>query len=175
MTLGSRIKETRAAKGWTRRDLVDASGVPYATLAGIENSDQASSTATPQLAAALGVSAVWLATGKGPMNLNDSHPTTAANTFGPREPASHSLTLDEQILCQSLVLLEHDEGGGKRPYSLIDRAARIAGLYALLVADGGRLTKEHNREFERQVRARQQGVESGDQLADKRAAARRGK
>jgi transcriptional regulator with XRE-family HTH domain len=65
MTLASRIKDARAAIGWSRRALSDAAQVPYATLAGIENGDQTSSTATPQLAAALGVSAVWLATGKG--------------------------------------------------------------------------------------------------------------
>lgn len=174
MTLGSRIKEARAAKGWARRDLAEAAGVPYATLAGIENSDQASSTATPQLAATLGVSAVWLATGKGPMKLNESQTPTPDNTNGTAGNASHLATLDSAILCESLVLLEHDEGHGGK-YSLRDRAVRLSALYALVFADGGRLTKEHNAEFERQVRARKQGVESGDQLAFRRGAAKRGK
>lgn len=49
----------------TRTELATASGVPYPTLAGLENGDQATSTALPALAAALEVNARWLQTGKG--------------------------------------------------------------------------------------------------------------
>jgi len=49
----------------TRNDLVKASGVPYPTLAGIENSDQGSSTRLHALAKALRVRIEWLETGKG--------------------------------------------------------------------------------------------------------------
>lgn len=52
----------------SRPDLAKASGVPYPTLSGIENGDQANSTSLPELASALGVNIHWLKTGKGPMD-----------------------------------------------------------------------------------------------------------
>lgn len=72
MTVGDRIVQAREDKGWKRPDLVRESGIPYPTLAGLENGDQANSTFLPELAYALDVSAYWLKTGKGVKQL--SHP-----------------------------------------------------------------------------------------------------
>lgn len=66
MTVGERIKEVRAQLGMTRADLSRAADVPYPTLAGIENSDQSTSTRLHALAKALRVRTEWLETGKGP-------------------------------------------------------------------------------------------------------------
>ena len=64
MTVGARIKQAREAKGLSRPQLSERSGVPYPTLAGLENGDQKESTKLHALATALGVSVQWLATGK---------------------------------------------------------------------------------------------------------------
>lgn len=65
MKVGERIRAEREAQGISRRELSDSSGVPYPTLAGLENGDQANSTALPAIAGALSVNARWLQTGKG--------------------------------------------------------------------------------------------------------------
>ncbi len=51
----------------SRPDLAKAADIPYPTIAGIENSDQASSTRLHVLAKALKVRPEWLETGKGEM------------------------------------------------------------------------------------------------------------
>lgn len=70
MTVGERIVEARNAKGWTRRELQAASGIPYSTLAGLEVGDQKTSTAIPALASALDVHALWLAENRGPRSFS---------------------------------------------------------------------------------------------------------
>lgn len=66
-TIGERIKEARRVRGMSRPQLAEAAKIKYPTLAGIENNDQAGTTQLPLIAEALGVSAKWLQTGKGPM------------------------------------------------------------------------------------------------------------
>lgn len=70
MTVGERIVEARRDKGWDRKTLASQAGVPYPTLAGLENGDQKTSTAIPALASALDVHALWLAENKGPKKFN---------------------------------------------------------------------------------------------------------
>lgn len=164
MTLGERILQARTEKRWTRRQLADASGVPYPTLAGLENSDQLSSTATPALAQALGVHALWLSTGKGPKWLADSAMTAAREPNGTRELPSQSLSLDPEMLHEALMLLVHDEAQAG-PYTPRARTMRLADLYTRVVADGGRLTKEHNEQYSAEVKARAEGVTGGIELA----------
>ncbi len=72
MSVGQRITEARKARdNMSRKELAALSGVPYPTLAGIENGDQSSSTALPALAKALKVNALWLATGRGPRDATE--------------------------------------------------------------------------------------------------------
>lgn len=66
ITIGDRIKAERAAQDIERKDLAALCKIPYPTLAGIENGDQASSTRLHAIAAALRVNIGWLETGKGP-------------------------------------------------------------------------------------------------------------
>ena len=68
-TIGERIKEARRVRGMSRPQLAEAAKIKYPTLAGIENNDQAGTTQLPLIAEALGVSAKWLQTGKGPMEV----------------------------------------------------------------------------------------------------------
>lgn len=67
MNIGKRLRHARSLKQWSQEDLANASGVGQASISKIERGDQNSSVHTPQLAAALGVEAIWLATGKEPM------------------------------------------------------------------------------------------------------------
>jgi len=67
-TIGERIKEARRVRNMSRPQLAEAARIKYPTLAGIENNDQAGTTQLPLIAEALGVSAKWLQTGKGPMD-----------------------------------------------------------------------------------------------------------
>lgn len=64
-TLGARIVYWRERRGWDRSELAKRAKIPYSTLAGIEDGDQKTSTKVPQLAAALGLNPIYLATGKG--------------------------------------------------------------------------------------------------------------
>lgn len=64
-TVGDRIKWVRGKREMSRKDLVKVSGVPYPTLAGIENGDQKSSTELPGIATALRAHVEFLQTGRG--------------------------------------------------------------------------------------------------------------
>jgi SOS-response transcriptional repressor LexA len=71
MNIGTRLRHARGLKQWSQEDLANASGVSQASISKIERGDQNSSVHTPQLAAALEVEAIWLASGKEPMKKNE--------------------------------------------------------------------------------------------------------
>lgn len=64
-TVGDRIKWVRGKRGMERKDLARLSGIPYPTLAGIENADQASSTRLHAIAGAMNCYVQFLETGRG--------------------------------------------------------------------------------------------------------------
>lgn len=66
--IGNRIKEARKARNMSRPQLSTATGIPYPTLAGIENGDQDSTTQLDVIANALGARVEWLRTGRGAMD-----------------------------------------------------------------------------------------------------------
>lgn len=68
MTVGDRINKARVLRSMSRHDLAKLSGVPYSTLAEIENNAQKSSTKIVDIALALNVSPSWLSSGKGEMS-----------------------------------------------------------------------------------------------------------
>jgi transcriptional regulator with XRE-family HTH domain len=63
--LGERLKWWREHRHFSRKQLVAESGVPYSTIAEIENEEQHSSTKVTQLAAALRINPHYLNTGLG--------------------------------------------------------------------------------------------------------------
>lgn len=67
MSIGSRIKEARRAAKLTQKDLAKKVGMAQASLSELETGESQSTTLVASLAAALGVSALWLETGKGQM------------------------------------------------------------------------------------------------------------
>jgi phage repressor protein C with HTH and peptisase S24 domain len=67
MSIGSRIKEARKAAKLTQKELAKKVGMAQASLSELETGESQSTTLVASLAAALGVSALWLETGKGQM------------------------------------------------------------------------------------------------------------
>ena len=68
---GARLRSAREALGLSQQQLADKCGVGQGTLSKIERGDQDKSVHTPDLADALGVTARWLATGRGPRLVTD--------------------------------------------------------------------------------------------------------
>lgn len=134
MSLGQRIVEARESKGWSRKRLADESGVPYPTLAGLESSDQKTSTATPMLAAALNVNALWLATGKGARDLNVKVGETEV-PYG-----SHTDAINPALLARAIWWLAVSEGRDESPAQSMRRAERLIALYQAVEANGGDLS-----------------------------------
>ena len=146
MTLGDRIRRAREALGWDVSRLAKETGVPYSTLKGIEDGHQATSTKTPEIAAALRVSPLWLATGKGPRiyHAEGQHDVKQ----GVREPGlpSQNDTIDALILSTAELWVRMEEGAGRvfQPVRRLQRLMQIAGM---IQADGGALTPEHSQEL----------------------------
>lgn len=86
--LGDRIRIAREARSLERRDLADAIGMPYSTLADIENNRQRSTTELHKLASALKVRVEWLADGKGPRDAPDDDDADWPDILAVRQAAS---------------------------------------------------------------------------------------
>ena len=68
MSIGSRIKEARRAKKLTQKELAAKVGMAQASLSELETGESQGTTMIASFAAALGVNALWLETGKGAMH-----------------------------------------------------------------------------------------------------------
>ena len=134
MSLAKRIVEARKARGWDRMQLAEASGVPYPTLAGLETSDQKSSTATPMLASALNVNALWLATGKGQRDVN------AGQQPAEMVATSQTWELGRATLARALWWFEIEDGRRPDPAQSLRRAERLIALYREVETNGGDLS-----------------------------------
>lgn len=65
-TLSNRLIEARTERGWSQQMLADKAGVSQSLIGNLESGVQRGSTKLTKIADALGVSAHWLADGKGP-------------------------------------------------------------------------------------------------------------
>lgn len=68
MSIGSRIREARRAAKLTQKALAQKVGMAQASLSELETGESQGTTMVASFAAALGVNALWLETGKGSMN-----------------------------------------------------------------------------------------------------------
>lgn len=66
MSMGERLKTARKQRKLSQIRLAEMTGVSQSTISDIERGRNAGSTESAKLAAALGVSALWLSTGRGP-------------------------------------------------------------------------------------------------------------
>jgi SOS-response transcriptional repressor LexA len=69
-TFGMRLKQARKEKGLTQKLLASKAGIKQATISELESDKYQGSSFAPQLAAALGVNALWLAMEKGPKHIS---------------------------------------------------------------------------------------------------------
>ena len=149
-TVGQRIVKAREALGWKRPKLAEEAGVPYPTLAGLENGDQQSSTHIPTIAAATGVSALWLATGKGAMK-----PTGGV-------AASQSTRPDPAIIIQTLDFLEEAFKGLRKEFDLRNEADLFADAYEWLAEDDRPVDQRNLADFTAWQAKRQAAVTGGE-------------
>lgn len=66
MSMGDRLKQARQARKLSQQRLATMSGVSQSTISDIERGRNKGSTEAARLASTLGVSALWLSTGRGP-------------------------------------------------------------------------------------------------------------
>lgn len=69
MSIGERVRKARKEKELTQDQLASKVGVRQSTISELEKGDSTSTTYIASIAAALGVSALWLETGKGPQHV----------------------------------------------------------------------------------------------------------
>lgn len=127
MTIGTRIKDVRDERGITRPQLAKLTGIPYPTLAGIENDDQSGSTRLHAIAKALRVNVEWLESGTGPKE--------AAS-----QPASQSVSrpvrLDPEIVRDVAQALQETYAELGLVYSITAEPELFAEFYERAVALG---------------------------------------
>lgn len=98
MSIGSRIREARKAAKLTQKALASKVGMTQGALSELETGESQSSTLLPSMAAALGVSALWLETGKGAMAPDQPTPGELASPFvdGPGDiPGARSVRVGD--------------------------------------------------------------------------------
>ncbi len=64
-TLSGRLLSARLERNWSQSKLAREAGINQSIIALLENGDRKSTTYLPEIAYALGVSAIWLARGRG--------------------------------------------------------------------------------------------------------------
>lgn len=72
MSIGKRVLEARKEAGLTQKQLALKAGIRQPTLSELESGDSKTTGSLAQMAAALGVNALWLETGKGPKRPDDA-------------------------------------------------------------------------------------------------------
>lgn len=72
MSIGQRIKEARVAAKLTQKALAQRVGMSQGSLSALETGDSQGTTMVASMATALGVNALWLETGRGPMRAGEA-------------------------------------------------------------------------------------------------------
>lgn len=93
MKIGERVKMAREALSWSRTALAKSVGMPYSTLASLEQGDSAESVWLPKIAHALGMSAYELATGIPDAHVDDE----GGDETLPRAPSEDRYVLVPQL------------------------------------------------------------------------------
>lgn len=110
MSIGKRIKEARKLRGLSQNELAAKIGIKQPTLSELESGESQGTTRLAQLAHALGVSPLWLETGRGPQD---------AASSGEGEPSAGSLDLRAET-AKELQLLIVYRSANEREREAID-------------------------------------------------------
>lgn len=157
-TLGARLRHVRLEAQLSQEEAGRLAGVSKQAISHIENDrtkNPEAATLEP-LSRRLGVSLNWLMTGKGSPK-PDSGVQGSSGVETDNEPstrsalASHFLRIDPEILLEAETwarIFEANDGGG---WPDIRRKEKEADVYALIVADGGKLSAQHHADFLREM------------------------
>lgn len=123
MGMGERIRQRLGELAQTQRWLADSIGSSQQTVQNLISRNSSSSRYLPQIAKALGVNELWLASGEGAM-CRSSHPT------GSEPGESHAPYLDVDALEHILTLIEKRRTDrSKSPLSIRTIAELISDIY----------------------------------------------
>lgn len=123
-TLSERLKEARKDAGLTQEELRIKAGLKrQSIIGGIESGEQKTTSYLPQIAAALGVNALWLAQEKGPKKGLQSEPAER-----PVEP-EEQVDADVFFRCWSAVATWIKQAPGERKLTDEQRIHMAANLY----------------------------------------------
>lgn len=176
--IGDRLKKARQELKLTQEALAEMAGVSKQAISQIERGttkDPAAATLEP-ICRKAGISLHWLMNGSGDMlNLNPLFSRRATENFSQSDVTSESqpLILDAVILHEavSLLLFDLDHGGYRTARSA---SSLLLSLYQRLLAAGGQLTEEEEREFEEQARSRKEKTSGVKHERGKRSPSKRG-
>lgn len=115
-SLADRLKLARETKGLSQQQLADRVGVSQSTIGNLEAGTRQSARKLPQIADALGVNALWLSEGRGPMAL-----TTDAINVRPVEIGLRKIPLISSVQAGLMTeALEPFPAGSAFEYLLTD-------------------------------------------------------
>ena len=83
MSIGSRVKQARKAAKMTQAELAARTGLNQSTISDLEVGKSHGTTYVASLASAMGVSPLWVETGKGPMTVESSSDITPVEEDNP--------------------------------------------------------------------------------------------
>jgi len=158
-TLGARLRQVRTEAQLSQEQAGQIAGVSKQAISHIENDrtkNPEAATLEP-LARRLGVSLQWLMTGRGeraPASSDNSGVSRVETVVEPSTRsalASQTLRIDPAILLEAETwaqIFEANDGGG---WPDLRRKQKEAEVYALIVADGGKLSAQHHAEFLREM------------------------
>jgi transcriptional regulator with XRE-family HTH domain len=93
MTIGQRLKQVRKERGLTQVELAARVGMKQSTLSDLELGKSAGTTNLAVVASVLGVNALWLETGRGPMTAEDVGKVLANKASGEGDALVRLLTV----------------------------------------------------------------------------------
>lgn len=96
-TLGKRLKAAREAAGLSQADVCRMVGIAQPSLFALENDKSKTTRHIAKLAAALGVSPMWLETGKGKQDLSDSDSLQAAINGLPQDAVNLLISVADMM------------------------------------------------------------------------------
>lgn len=131
MSIGTRTKQARKAAKMTQAELASRSGLKQSTISDLEVGKSQGTTYLASLAAALGVSALWLETGRGSPDVKDGklvEPADDRRHVVREQPFVHSLVSSydgDDALPDDVVLvpesrIEFAAGDGRINYELVE-------------------------------------------------------
>lgn len=123
MNIGDRIKQAREVRGIKRPALARLLDMPYATLAGIENGDQDSSTRLHAIAKVLSVRVEWLESGKGCMDMDGAEPAPGG--------VSQSVRFDLRMIANAAWAMGEAYAAKGRVFRLEEDQERFMQVYRL--------------------------------------------